>query len=124
MSFVFYSWLAKSSGVVFFFKQKTAYEMDGCLEFRRVLFRSRDLHLAGRQPLQGLRQIARPYPPSRAVAELDRVALVVTFDPHACTSIGRTHGRTLGALPATRRRTNHARYIVIASHDSQTSRPR
>src|SRR5690348_14390440 len=24
----------------FFFKQKTAYEMDGCLEFRRVLFRS------------------------------------------------------------------------------------
>src|SRR5690348_18163593 len=24
----------------FFFKQKTAYDMDGCLEFRRVLFRS------------------------------------------------------------------------------------
>src|SRR5438876_7599542 len=27
--------------VFFFFKQKTAYEMDGRLEFRRVLFRSR-----------------------------------------------------------------------------------
>src|SRR6266487_6070807 len=26
--------------LIFFFKQKTAYEMDGCLEFRRVLFRS------------------------------------------------------------------------------------
>src|SRR5438876_9202068 len=30
-----------ASGIeVFFFKQKTAYEMDGWLEFRRVLFRS------------------------------------------------------------------------------------
>src|SRR5690348_18501757 len=28
--------------VFFFFKQKKAYEMDGGLEFRRVLFRSRD----------------------------------------------------------------------------------
>src|SRR6266487_5645892 len=28
------------SSNIFFFKQKTAYEMDGCLEFRRVLFRS------------------------------------------------------------------------------------
>src|SRR6266581_4268860 len=31
----------RSVGDVFFFKQKTAYEMDGRLEFRRVLFRSR-----------------------------------------------------------------------------------
>src|SRR4051794_41982400 len=31
--------------IFFFFKQKTAYEMDGRLEFRRVLFRSRDRHL-------------------------------------------------------------------------------
>src|SRR5580704_19075909 len=28
------------AGLFFFFKQKTAYEMDGRLEFRRVLFRS------------------------------------------------------------------------------------
>src|SRR5947209_8908184 len=27
---------------IFFFKQKTAYEILACLEFRRVLFRSRD----------------------------------------------------------------------------------
>src|SRR5438876_8916492 len=51
-----------------------------------------------RQPLQGLRQVARPDPPSRAVAELDNVALVVTFDPHVCTSLGRTHDQIVGAL--------------------------
>src|SRR6266487_6007595 len=34
-------WFALSLLRFFFFKQKTAYEMDGLLEFRRVLFRSR-----------------------------------------------------------------------------------
>src|SRR5438046_5370962 len=32
-------WLVRE--IVFFFKQKTAYEIGQCLEFRRVLFRSR-----------------------------------------------------------------------------------
>src|SRR4051794_41553662 len=56
---------------VFFFKQKTAYEMDGRLEFRRVLFRSsasrrrpcRSCHLRRqpsrrRQLRQGRRRLA------------------------------------------------------------------
>src|SRR6201991_196505 len=42
-----------SRSLIFFFKQKTAYEMPKCLEFRRVLFRSdrrrgRDLARTGR----------------------------------------------------------------------------
>src|SRR4051794_41462720 len=46
---------------VFFFKQKTAYEMDGRLEFRRVLFRSaheQDRVAAARAPRPAARAAA------------------------------------------------------------------
>src|SRR6266487_4284722 len=55
-SCISYSSRLGSSNIVFFFKQKTAYEMDGCLEFRRVLFRSvveRDRPIRELLPLLG-----------------------------------------------------------------------
>src|SRR5437016_13282399 len=40
---------------MFFFKQKTAYEIGQCLEFRRVLFRS-----AALRPIEGTMQLPLP----------------------------------------------------------------
>src|SRR6266487_6709844 len=49
----FFAWRPSISAGFFFFKQKTAYEMDGRLEFRRVLFRSLGRYIGTYTPILG-----------------------------------------------------------------------
>src|SRR5207249_9750630 len=48
----------------FFFKQKTAYEIETCLEFRRVLFRSKSPYIFVSEVNQGIHVIDNTNPSS------------------------------------------------------------
>src|SRR6266568_5326304 len=100
----FFNWCSFICIIVFFFffKQKTAYEMELRLEFRRVLFRSREADAGN--PGDRLRDMGHRAP----VTDRDRVRVRTAHFP--CAGRGDSYGdnpRKLLPLPATAHTASH-----------------